>query len=72
MIETTNSCLFVNKQGELLQVFCSFRVIALHDVFKIRQGEVVFVSEVKSSEHGNIVFVINEENYYHHHFSVLI
>ena len=72
MIETTNTCLFVNTGGELLQVFCSFKVFALQDVYEIKQGDVVFVSEVKSSESGQIVFVINDENYYHNHFSVLL
>lgn len=72
MIETINTCLFVNTNGELLQLFCSFKVIALHDVYKIKQGDVVFVSEVKCSESGQIVYMINGENYYHHHFSVLL
>ena len=72
MIETTNTCLFVNANGELLQVFCSFKAIALQDVNTIKQGDEVFVTAVKSSEEGHIVFEIEGEYYFHHHFSVLL
>jgi hypothetical protein len=66
--ESTNTCLFVTAKGELICLFCRFRVISIRDIHRIRQGEVVSVAEVLGTKEGHIIYRIDRELYYHFHF----
>lgn len=62
-----NGCLFVGKQG-LFKIYCAFKVICIRSVHSIEVGEIVDVTSVKTSPNGYIVYEIDGEHYYHHHF----
>lgn len=71
MEEDSNGCLFVGQFG-LFKVYCVFKVMCIHSVNTIDQGDIVFVTAVKTSPNANIVYEINGAYYYHHNFILYI
>ncbi len=69
-MEEINGCLFVGRIG-LFKMYCEFEVMCINSVREIQQGDIVSVSSVKSTEEGHIVFEINSQYYFHHHFVLL-
>jgi len=70
--EVADSCLFLTSDGNLIEVFCEFKVIALRDVHHLSEGDVVQVSAVRYDAFGRIIFLINGEFYYASHFCLLV
>ncbi|MGB1217890.1 MAG: hypothetical protein ACPG5P_08430, partial [Saprospiraceae bacterium] len=56
-------CLFIGDFG-MFKVYCEFTVICLEDVHLLTKGDVVSVSDVKYSESGKVVYLIDGEYYY--------
>lgn len=65
-----NYNLFINKHGELVYARCAFKVICLKDSHLISQGDIVMVTSVVHTIRGIIIYAIEEELYYHHHFDL--
>lgn len=61
-----NSVLVVNPEGKLRQVFTPFRVKA--KVSPSVNKQVFIVQEVRSTEKDELVFIINDKHFFHHHF----
>jgi len=61
-----NSVLVVNPEGKLRQVFTPFRVKAKDSPSVNKQ--VFIVQEVRSTEKDELVFIINDKHFFHHHF----
>ena len=61
---------FINNQGELVRVQCAFKVICLEDTHTLSQGDIVLVSSVVHTDRGIIIYNINNELFYHHHFDL--
>jgi hypothetical protein len=70
MDKLVNGCLFVGRYG-LFAVYCDFQVVVLFDVHKLRQGDLVMVSAVKSTPSGRLVYQIGDHHYYHHYFALM-
>ncbi len=67
-----SNCFFITQSGNLIQVFCPFKVIAHTSINEIMAGEIFTVEAVKKSQLDNIVFQIGNQFYYHHYFELLI
>jgi hypothetical protein len=65
-----NSVLVVNIEGKLRQVFTPFRVIAKDSRGETKQ--VFIVQEVRSTEKDELVYIINDKHFFHHHFEIEI
>ena len=70
MSEEYNYSLYINKHGELVYARCAFKVICLKDIHKLCQGDILLVTSVVYAKRGIIIYVINGELYYHHHFDL--
>ena len=70
--EVTDSCLFLSPNGNLIEVFCEFQVIALRDVHRLSQGDIVQVASVRYDAEGRIIFLIEGEYYFAHHFCLVV
>ena len=66
-MDNFKGCLFVGDTG-LFKVYCDFLVLCIMDTDRILQGDVVTVTDVKTSKTGRIVFEINGSLYYHSYF----
>lgn len=62
-----NSILVVNEHGSIRQVYTPFRVYMITDAGLKR---VYFVEEVKSTTDDKLIYMICNQAYYHHHFTV--
>lgn len=69
-MDEIHGCLFVGQMG-IFKVFCEFEVLCINGVRDILQGDIVPVSSVKSTEQGHIVYEIQGQYYFHHHFVLL-
>ena len=71
MEDNFRGCYFIGEVG-LFKVYCNFLVICIIDVNKIVQGDIVTVSDVKSSESGILIYKIDGNYYYHHYFTLYL
>lgn len=71
MDDTFKGCLFISDFG-VFKVFCDFTVICIKDVHLIAQGEIVTVTNVKSTESGKVAFEIFNDYYYHFYFTLFV
>ena len=63
-----NSVLLVDAMGKLKQLYTPFYVVAKE--FTARRGERFEVTEVRATSTDELVYVINNKNYYHHQFEI--
>jgi len=68
-MDNFKGCLFVNGSG-LFKMYCPFWVICVADVGKLSVGDVLKVTDIKTSQSGCTVFQINRQLYFHHYFTL--
>jgi len=56
----------------LMLIFCPFKVSALHDIGNLKQGDIVWVEEVKVSFELKTVYKIKGQYFYYYHFEIII
>lgn len=66
------SLLVINNNGELIRLFCPFRVLVIHRIGDFKEGETVPVSQVKVDARLILVYVIKNKGYYYWNFTILI
>lgn len=67
-----NSILLISQKGKLRRLYTPFKVQCIDPVGKLTKGLSLFVDEVQSAQKDELVFVINDQAYYHSHFSIMI
>lgn len=66
----TTSCLFVGEQG-LFLVYCAFKVVCIQAIAQYEIEDVVWVSSVKTSTNGTLVYEIEGQHFYHYYFALI-
>jgi len=66
-----NSILIVNENNKLQEIFCSFKVLVIIDIGKLKQYEIVNVDEIKVTRELITIFIIKENHYFYYHFEIL-
>ncbi|HNP31798.1 MAG TPA: hypothetical protein PKN96_00745 [Flavobacterium sp.] len=56
----------------LKKLFCPFKVRVLNPVGELREGEIVWVEEIKVTPELKTIFVIKGQAYYYYHFDIII
>lgn len=65
--------LYVVTWNNLLKLlFCPFKVYVNHDIGYLKQGQIVWVDEVKVTMELKTVYIIKGQSYYYHHFDIIV
>ncbi len=66
------SILVVTWENQIMELQCPFRVLVINEVGSLDYDSIVLVERVKVSTSMIMVFIIDNEAYYYHHFHILI
>ena len=69
---SSDCILIVTWENQLKKLYTPFKVYVLNTIGSLSKGEVVLVTQVKVTFKLVIVFVIDGDAYYYHHFDILI
>ena len=65
--------LYIVTWNNLLKLlFCPFKARLKHDIGELREGQIVWVDEVKITMELVTVFVILQRPYYYYHFDIIV
>lgn len=65
--------LYIVTWNNLLKLlFCPFKVCLKHDIGDLKQGDMVWVEEVKVTMELKTVYKIKGHYYYYHHFEIIV
>ena len=76
LIELLKYCLphiiyVVNGQNRIIKLSTPFKLLVLQDVGGLFKNQNVSCEELKITNEGRIVFLIDGRNYFTHHFDIL-
>lgn len=70
---SNHKALYIVTWNNLLKLlFCPFKVCLMHDIGDLKQGDIVWVEEVKVTMELKTVYKIKEHYYYYHHFEIIV
>ncbi|WP_308991625.1 hypothetical protein QLS71_006305 [Mariniflexile litorale] len=65
------SILVVTWYGKLKTLYCPIKVKVNQDIGELSKGNYAKITEVKLSNSGKTVFIINKKAYYYYYFEIL-
>jgi len=66
----SNSILIINSKGKINQLYTPFKVQCIEEVGRYKVGTIVYVEEVATGEHDELIYHIGEGAYYHKNFRI--
>tara|TARA_R110000851_G_C13101390_1_gene568466 strand:- start:8559 stop:8804 length:246 start_codon:yes stop_codon:yes gene_type:complete len=68
---TPKSLLIVTWNNLLKELFCPFEVKVLKAVDNLKEGDRLWVQEIKVTAELKTVYIINDTAYYYYHFDIM-
>lgn len=68
---TPKSLLIVTWNNLLKELFCPFEVKVLKAVDNLKEGDRLWVQEIKVTTELKTVYIINDTAYYYYHFDIM-
>jgi hypothetical protein len=62
----------ITWKNTLTKLYCPFEVQVLQDIGTLKEGQFVFVEEIKVTIELKTVYIIKNEAYYYYHFGILV
>ena len=69
---SSKSLYIVNWNNQLKELDCPFLVLVKLDIGTLKKGQTVAVVELKVNIELKIVYLIEEQFFYYHHFEILV
>ena len=61
----------VNGKNRIIKLDTPFRLLVLQDIGGLRKGQMVYCTELKITQQGRIVFLIDGKNYHTYYFDIV-
>jgi len=61
----------VNGKNRIIKLDTPFKLLVLQDIGDLRKGQIVYCTELKITQQGRIVFLIDGKNYHTYYFDIV-